>query len=176
MTLEEFINNTVIDEIGIMVSTPRLKYLSFLVMSSAIEFLGACLDDKSFHTTGRSEVRFKKAINEISALSKYRGFSGQGSGINLYTELRCGLIHAALPQSRVELTERANGVCGQRHMQKVTLDNRTTPKRLILVCEELYDDVRLAAVEVIGRLRLGNDFHKTNNPFLATDIRIAGTP
>ena len=178
MTLEEFIKNTVIDEIGLMVSTKKLKYLSFFVMSSAIEFLGACIDNKDFYysSPSRSSLRFKKAIDEIHAFSKYRGFVGPESRINLYPELRCGLIHAALPKSMLELTEQADTVCGKMHMQEVALDNRTTPKRLILVCEELYADVRLAAVEVIGRLKLGNDYHKANEPFLVTDIKIAGTP
>lgn len=176
MTLEEFINNTVIDEIGIMVSTPRLKYLSFIVMSAAIEFLGACLDNQSFHTSSRSQIRFEKAINEIPALSKYRGFLGKGSGINLYTELRCGLIHAALPQSGIELTEWADVVCGQKHMEIISLDNRSTNPRLILVCEDLYDDIHKAAGEVLQMLNSGKYVHKANAPFLATDINIAGTP
>lgn len=172
MTLEEFINNTVIDEIGIMVSTPRLKYLSFLVMSSAIEFLGACLDNKPFHTIGRSQTRFKKAINEIQALSNYRRFLSKGSGIDLYTELRCGLSHSALPKRNIELTELRDPVAGSMHLQVQQLKTRPNP-RLILVCEDLYNDISLAATEVIAELKNpGKYHHNAIDPFMLTDIEI----
>lgn len=171
ITLENFIKNTVIDELGIMVNTPRLKYLSFIVLSSAIEFLGACIDNvnKDFHmphyVQGLSPSRFKKAIDELPALSKYRNFVGPSRPIDLYKELRCGLSHAALPQSKIELTERNEPVCGGMHMQIQVLENRTTPSRLILVCEDLYDDINQAATEVIGRLRRNQDHHKANELF-----------
>lgn len=181
MTLEEFIQNTIIDELKIMVDTPRLKYLSFIVMSSAIEFLGACIDNKNtdFHppvcVPGLSPSRFKKAIDGIPAFEKYRGFVGRGSTIDLYGELRCGMSHAALPQPSLELTERKDKVCGKMHLQIVSLENRRN-RRLILVCEDLCEDIRQAAGEVIQRLRLGKDHHKAMEPFLLTDIKIAGIP
>ena len=178
-TLEDFINDTVIDEIGTMVYTPRLKYLSFFVMSSAIEFLGACLDKEGFHKKGISETRFKKAINELNSFGRYRGFIGGGSGVDLYAELRCGLLHAGLPQAHIELTEHADRVCGRMHLQPpVTLVGRTTNPRLILVCEDLYGDICGAAKEVIAKMKadMGQNYKKADMPFLATDISIAGTP
>lgn len=172
MTLEHFINNVIKDELGIMINTPRLKYLSFIVMSSAIEFLGACIDNdnRDFHVSGLSSSRFEKAIDEIPALIKYR----KNKKI-LYEELRCGLSHVALPKSKIELTERNDQVCGKMHMQIQVLINRTHPRRLILVCEDLYDDISHAATEVIERLKLGRDHHKVYESFMATDIRIAET-
>ncbi len=65
MTIEGFIKNTVIDELGIMVNTPRLKYLSFGVMSSAIEFLGACLDTVDFHLPKKSKSRSRRLFSPM---------------------------------------------------------------------------------------------------------------
>lgn len=177
-TLEDFIKDTVIDEIGIMVYTPRLKYLSFFVMSSAIEFLGACLDKEDFHKKGISGTRFKKAINELNSFGRYRSFIGSGSGVDLYAELRCGLLHAGLPQSHIELTEHADRVCGRMHLQRVTLGGRITNPRLILVCEDLYCDICGATKEVIAKMKAnkGKNYKKADMPFLATDILIVGTP
>ncbi|MHB1756772.1 MAG: hypothetical protein ACYCT9_04575 [Leptospirillum sp.] len=176
MTLEDFIKNTIIDELGIMVNTPGLKYLSFGAMSSAIEFLGACLDTEDFHKPKQSERRFKKAINELNSFGRYRGSIGPGSGIDLYAELRSGMIHALLPQSRVELTERADPNGGGKHLKELNLKDRSTNPRLLLVCEDLYDDISTAAIEVIQELKSGNYFHKVDKAFMATEIEISGTP
>jgi hypothetical protein len=62
ITIEGFINDNLIKRIPqkatlqVMVDTPELKYLSFIVMTSAIEFLGACLDSKDFHVGGQIKI------------------------------------------------------------------------------------------------------------------------
>ena len=171
MTLETFIQTTIIDEIKIMVGTPRLQYLSFIVMSSAIEFLGACLDTKDFHIDHRSRMRFELAIKSLGAFSRYSSFiSGGGSGYDLFAELRCGMVHAALPKSKVELIQRAEINSGIKHLQEANLQRTTNPKRLILVCEDLCNDIHAASIEVIGELKTGKYLHKATDPFLATDI------
>jgi len=177
MTLEEFIQDTIIDALGIMVNTPKLKYLSFGVMSSAIEFLGACLDTEGFHVSDRSRMRFEMAMKSLSTFCQYRKYIGSGKRIDLYKELRSGMIHALLPQSRVELTQRAELNGGGKHLQEHILKNRNNnPKRLLLVCEDLYDDIRGAANELITELKTNKYHHKATEPFLATDIEIARTP
>jgi hypothetical protein len=179
VTLEDFIRNTIIDELTIMVNTPRLKYLSFIVMSSAIEFLGACIDPNSntpvdFHAWKPSGERFKLAINKLNAFERYRDFLGAGKNkIDLYVELRCGMIHAVLPKSHVELTERIDPIIGKSHLKCLSLKNRSSPTSLILVCEDLNADIRAAAEEVIMGLRNGNYHLKAIQPVLATDIMIA---
>jgi hypothetical protein len=179
ITIEGFINDNLIKRIPqkvtlqVMVDTPELKYLSFIVMTSAIEFLGACLDSKDFHVGGRSKFRFELAIKKLGAFSGYKSYiSGGGSGYDLFAELRCGMVHAALPKPNIELTERADKVCGKMNMQVVQLQNRKNP-RIILVCEDLYDDISRAATEVIAELKNpGKYHHNATDPFMLTDIEI----
>ena len=176
ISLEDFINNTVIGDLGIMVETPQLKYLSFFVMSSVIEFLGACLDIDDFNKKGKSGARFKKAINELESLKEYRELNR--NEIDLYAELRCGLLHAGIPQSHIELTERKDKNCGKMHLKPCTLKYRKTNPRWILVCEDLYCDIRNAAKEVITKMKADQEgkYKDAKMPFLATDTSIAGTP
>ena len=178
MTLEEFINTNIKSNLGVMVATPELKYLSFIVMSSSIEFLGACIDQNNpdFHpprfVPGLSSSRFNNAINAIPAFGKYRRFVGRSSTIDLYSELRCGLSHSALPKPNIELTELRDPVAGSMHLQVQHLKTRPNP-RLILVCEDLYNDISLAATEVIAELKNpGKYHHNATDPFMLTDIEI----
>ncbi|MHB8369354.1 MAG: hypothetical protein ACYDBP_06620 [Leptospirales bacterium] len=173
LTLEGFIRETVIVELGIMVKTRRLQYLSFAVMSSMIEFLGACLDNKGFHEPKRSRMRFEKAITDLDSFKKYRGFIGNRNRIDLYAELRSGLVHASLPKSKIELTERFDPMGKGTHLKERVLSNRTrNKKRLFLVCEDLYEDICNAANEVIQKMQADRTYHKASEPFLATKIEI----
>ena len=63
-TIEDFINTVIHNNIYTMINTPGLQYLSFGVMASMIEFLGACFDCDDFFKDGISGQRFRKAINE----------------------------------------------------------------------------------------------------------------
>ena len=65
MTQKEFIQNVLIGEIGDVVS--HHQYLSFALISAGIELLGTCIESpiNSFHIWGKSELRFKSAINQL---------------------------------------------------------------------------------------------------------------
>lgn len=48
MTIEWYIKNVLVKDLGKMVFTPGLQYLSFGVMGSMIEFLGVFLTTRTF--------------------------------------------------------------------------------------------------------------------------------
>ena len=171
LTLEDFINETIIRNLKVMVDTPELKYLSFIVMSSAIEFLGACLDNKDFNVEDRVRIRFEGSIKSLRSFSSYKGYLyNGGKGYDLYKELRCGMIHNALPMSKIELIQRAEIKSGIAHLREYNFNRKTNPTRLVLVCEDLYDDIKAAATETIGELKKMTYLHKATDQFMATDI------
>jgi len=171
LTLEDFINETIIRDLGVMVYTPELKYLSFIVMSSAIEFLGACLDNKDFNVEGRVKTRFEYPIKFLRSFSSYKSYLyNGGQGYDIYKELRCGLIHNALPMSKIELIQRAEIKSGIVHLREYNFNRKTNSTRLVLVCENLYDDIKAAATETIEELKKMTYLHKATDQFMATDI------
>lgn len=74
MTIEWYIKNVLVKDLGKMVFTPGLQYLSFGVMGSMIEFLGAFYDNEDFHKQGLSRDRFSRAIQSLTAFTEYRNF------------------------------------------------------------------------------------------------------
>ena len=171
MTIEEFIHATVIGDLGIMVFTPKLKYLSFGVMASMIEFLGACLDDKDFSQRDCSQIRFNKAIEDLGALVKYKQFIK--SDFDFYGNLRCGMLHTAIPGKGIELTERADPKGSGKHLEVHTLRGRDQSARLFLVCEDFYEDICKGAEELIEKMKNGTTHKKASMTCLFTDFDIA---
>lgn len=165
-TLDWFLETVVIRDLGQMI-TSGLRYLSFAVMGSAIELLGAIYDSADFHKTGLSEKRFNAAIKTIQSLKGYRPYM-KPTHYDLYTNMRCGMAHVGKPGNGVVFTERADPQSGHLHLQ--TLKFSGNP-RLILVCEELYEDIVKAVADVRGdagnlKKQLTQDFM---NPHLSAD-------
>ena len=80
---------------------------------------------------------------------------------DLYKGLRCTQTHILRPGAKVAYTHRDEAKKqGTAHLEK-------TDGKLILVCEELYDDLRAACAEIIGRIRSGTlKGPKFNKPYL----------
>lgn len=136
-----------------MVNTDKLQYLSFGVMASMIEFMGACLDSDDFYKTGISRGRFIRAINEIKAFSKYRKCN-DGGDHDLYNNLRCGMVHLGRPGKGIAFTEKSNTSDQDNHLKICTVNEKI--KKLILVCEDLYSDLSKAAKELLKKMRKGD--------------------
>lgn len=82
----------------------RYPYQSFVVMSTALEFLGKVYSKrKDFQENGHSKDDCNIVITSLSALNKYSKYN------NLYHSLRCGMLHAFTPDGIV-LTRRLNDI------------------------------------------------------------------
>ena len=158
-TLDWFFDTVVLRDLRKMIYDSELHYLSFSPMATTVELLGAIYNDPDdFHASGKSKDRFNKALQTIPSLNPYAQYVK--SAHDLYTNLRCGMVHVGLPGNGVVFTQHSDPNDGQRHLEK---DYYNGTLRLILVCEDLYEDI----VEAITYVR--NDQRKPRNltePFM----------
>ena len=158
-TLDWFFDTVVIHDLGKMINEANLHYLSFSPMATTVELLGAIYNDfDDFHVNGKSKARFNKALQTIPSLNPYAQYVK--SAHDLYTNFRCGMVHVGLPGDGVVFTQRSDLNDGRRHLSK---DRYNGTLRLILVCENLYEDI----VNAITHVR--NDQNKPRNlttPFM----------
>lgn len=124
-----------------------LGYLSTGIISSGVEFLGACLDEQDFHKNGESEERFKSGIAEFMAKvnPKYLPYNNPASEFYLYKELRCGMAHIIRPKGKVVFTGRGEA----KKDGLVHLDIFPKYNVLVIVVEDFCDEF----VESCERLR-----------------------
>lgn len=156
MTLSQFLHATLISGIGDIVRAGG-HYHSFSLIAQGIELLGACLDEWPFHQKGKSEARFRMAIHQLFP-EAYHSFNVKRNPFDLYSNLRCGLLHVVLPKNNLELIQRAElhrfpeGHLGFGHQRG--------NKRLILVSEDFYSDFEKACQEVIRKIEGGELGHE----------------
>lgn len=152
MTVIEFIENILIEEIYDIQRNGNHHYLSFGLISQGIEFLGACLDEEEFHKAGLSRNRFRKAIKDLFPI-EYQTFNDKNNPFDLYTNLRCGVLHIVLPKINLELIQK-NEIprFNASHLEFSSLRGN---KRLILVSQDFYDDFRKAGEKVIEKIKNG---------------------
>jgi hypothetical protein len=139
MTAGEFIEVYFITQVGQVVDS--IPYMAFMVMGIGIEFLGKCVHSAKITDRTGSRDRFEEAINTIPAFSKYKPLIGEKNPFDLYSSLRCGLAHAAVPKYEITITSKKE----HPHME-------TDPsgKCMNLACEDFYADFRQACEEVLG--------------------------
>jgi hypothetical protein len=171
-TIENFINTVIHEDIDRMIQTPGLQYLSFGVMASMIEFLGACFDGADFFKTGCSDSRFRRAINELDAFSEYRPYNVKCDPHDLYTNLRCGMAHIGRPGKEIAFTERKDPKDCDKHLKICRLDDST--ERLILVCEDLFDDLSRAAKELLDKMKQSQTQKNHDAEFMNPILKILG--
>ena len=107
-------------------------YMSFVIMSSLIEFIGKCYKRRlDFQTQYKSKEDYFDVINNLESLKKYREFNKEGQVNELYTLLRCGMLHALLPKEDMHLAPGSNDF-----------------NKKIIGASELYSDIKNAWVEV----------------------------
>ena len=149
----DFIQNVLIDEFKKILQAEGHHYLSFSLICQGIEFLGACLDSEPFSSKGLSAARFRRAIYDLFPTS-YRKFNqGSGRPFDLYENLRCGLLHAILPEAPLELIRRSEKAkFDANHLEVKEIRG---VKRLVLVSEDLFEDYEKACQEIMARMNDG---------------------
>jgi hypothetical protein len=147
---QEFIQATFINDLGRMIESKNF-YLSFIIMGIGIEFLGKCLSPNDDWQEGKPGTTFKKAVNTLDALKEYRRLLTE---YDLYSSLRCGLAHAALPKYQITLSS--------THAEAPHL--LETNDSINLHCESFFKDFKKACEEVIAMQFSAGD--KMNNPII----------
>jgi len=137
---KNFILETLIEKIGRIVHVDA--YLSFVLISSGIEFLGKCVDVNSkWGDEGLSKKQFKNAIEELFPESYHSLMD------DLYSDLRCGLVHRITPGS-ISLTQNGNDQNGE--IQYIS-HPYIKKGRKILVVEYFYFDFVEACKKVLAK-------------------------
>ena len=134
MSLKDFGDKLIYEYIESLVETN--PYLSFMVLSASIEFIGKCRKKKKNpHANKTGDNMFVYAIDSINALSSYRIFNystgGNKHSNKMYKALRCGLLHAAMPDVDIVLSSDINEL------------GRNT-----VGCKSLYSDIKKAWEEI----------------------------
>jgi len=125
---------------------PIHSYLGFQLISTAIEFLGACLDQYDWGEKNMSEKRFKLAVKELFDKKYYK--YNNGGKFDLYSNLRCSLVHSSRPGNNIGLSEYKNNA--------VHLSNNG---QLVLVFEDFLKDFKSACkktINLIENARINN--------------------
>ena len=133
MTLEQYGDKLINDDLSKLVNDN--PYFAFIVMSSAIEFIARCRSKlHNFHNKNKTGKRYVDAIDNLNAFAKYRVYNvpqGKGHTNKLYTTIRCGLLHAAMPNRGIILSSERNDL----------------PQNIV-GCLSLYEDVKAAWEEI----------------------------
>lgn len=132
ITIKDFVLDHLKKEIGTLVDDH--PFMAFILMSIGIEFLGRCISydtiDKIKDEDHVSAKMFKKAIDNLDALAKYRTMDG------LYSSLRCGLTHSLMVKNDIQLSNSKNSMDGS---------DKT------LGCRDFYEDFAKACDELFGQ-------------------------
>ena len=137
---KQFIRQVLINELDAVVKTS--PWLGFICMSSGIEFLGKCIDTDNqtdWNAERVSSKNFNDAIKKLDALSKYRPLLSRPN-FNLYSEFRCGLVHACAPKGNISLSH------GTQEMANLVERNNI----INFNADELFVDFKAACEEVIN--------------------------
>lgn len=98
MTIGEYFEVVIKKELGeIVINQP---YLSAILTSVMIEKLG------SFHyKQNNSSKKFYTAINAYKAFGAYKDLCSKKSAFDIYSGLRCNMVHAGVPGKAIVLTK-----------------------------------------------------------------------
>lgn len=152
MTLEQYGDKLINEDLNQLVKDN--PYFAFIVMSSAIEFIARCRSKlNNFHSKNNTSKRYMDAINSLSAFEKYRVFNvtqGKGQTNKLYTAIRCGLLHATMPNKGIILSSKNNDLTNN-----------------VIGCISLYEDVKAAWKEIKSDRNISN-YLKNNKGIVIT--------
>ena len=149
MKLQNFIDQTLINGFKSIQQDPgNHKYLSFGLIAQGIEFLGSLIDGNEIEKAGLSRERFDSALKEFFD-SKYHEYAVKENDFNLYSNLRCGMLHIIIPTKNIALGEvKYDDI--RNHLK--ILQFKDGIKRLLLIAEEFYNDFKNACESVIRML------------------------
>ena len=143
-TLAEQLRQVILTDFARVMETQESTIGKFILIAVGIEFLGACLDQQHLKATARSEKRFNMAITKLFP-NKYHHFAKPGSIPYLYSDFRCPVIHQFRAGKSIYLST-AHESHTSRHL------SYDSDGSLILVAEEFYQDMAVAAAEFIKRI------------------------
>lgn len=150
MTYEEFIDEVIQEQLEKLIMTDGYHYMGFMLMVIAIEFLGIFLEQSDIEEKGKSEGRFNKGLRFLGI--RYTNYANKRNPHYLYRHLRGGLVHQFRPLTSVSLTNRKEAKeLGIKH-----LEIYATPKILVLVAEDMYEDIQTAFNKLKSSKRKGH--------------------
>lgn len=143
LSVEDTVRKIIQGEIKTIIAYEGAPFIKFQLICTAIEFLGACMDQHNFVDPKQSEDRFNDALRELFP-KNYHKYAKKDSTISLFRELRCGMVHKLSPcSSKVRLTERKHVSPGQ------TVHVVESEGDLYLVLEDFYQDLDKACERLI---------------------------
>ena len=150
---KDFIENKLLKEIQ-RLQDSGFYYLSFLVISQAIEFTGAFLDSKPIRARGQSKKRFANALSQLFA----KEYGLINTNDFLYDKLRSHITHSLFPSTWMLLTSRKEEP-DLMHLSKKR-------GKLVFIAEDFFEDFKKACYELISMIdekrvkdkKLSNDY------------------
>ena len=127
LNAQDIVKETILREIKSIIyskdiDVAKSPYVKFILIATAIEFLGGGGDTHEYTEPKLSEERFNRALNSYFP-EKYKQFAKEGSNIYLYHDFRCPMVHHFRPSGKVVLTERHKGYI---HLDTKKLKVRST--------------------------------------------------
>lgn len=141
--IEAFLNEVIINEIGKLQGI-GLSYMQFVIMGQAIEVLGSFLDNKPMKAKGQSAKRFSYSVNRLFG-GRYRLLNDKEY---LYDKLRNQMTHTFLPSGDLLLLSQKENTAGYQHLEM-------KDKKLIMISEVFYSDIRQACERLVCQLKEG---------------------
>lgn len=140
--IESFLTEVVLKELE-KLRQAGLSYMHFVIMGQVVEVLGGFLDQKPMKAKGQSAHRFAVAVRYLLG-GRYRLLNENNY---LYDKLRNQMTHTFIPGGDLLLVNTEEAEDG-KHLQ-------IKDKRLVLVAETFYEDLRRACDRLIQLLKEG---------------------
>lgn len=141
--LKLFIEHHFVNEID-RLNEHHFGYFSFVLISQAIEILGACLDDKPFRAKNQSRKRFELAIRALFP-PQYQRLNYKGW---LYENFRCNMSHLFVPSNSIILLTKNQATETQTHL---SLEGNS----VIFIAEDFQKDLRKACLYLFKKMEKG---------------------
>lgn len=144
---KDFIRKIYVDDLDDIVNLHKYHYISFGLLGTGIEFLGKCLNEAEnptwhVHKMGLPKRNFDMALTNL--MTRYAPYR---DAHKLCDSLRNGMAHAFQPKNRIELTHQDEA--NERGWVDLTINSN---RRLVLVCENLYEAFSNACLVVMKRI------------------------
>lgn len=169
LTVADTVRRVIQEEMKLIIEQPGAPYTKFILIATAIEFLGACMDKHDFTASSHSRDRFANALKGLFPKA-YHKHAMKGSKIDLFKVFRCGMVHQFCPtDNSIWLTTKQGVEDGIEHMDEST-------GRLVLILEDLYVDLSAACEKLIQRFEKGDlPRNKSDQQFLQITDAYSGS-
>ena len=139
ITVKQFIENYLIRDIALV--KKDYPYFAFLLMAVGFEFLGKCQSEDDWNHQN-PQYYFENGFQLTELAERYRD-------LDLYHNLRCGLVHSLLIKDRISLSDKGNDSLSDS----------------IISCDEFYEHFKSACEKVLnGEVEIRKDLNSTFFP------------